>query len=244
MRKTAIFVEGQTELIFVREYLLRFFAYQNIDLECRTLFSDGKFESAEYDFPNKEAEFHFQIINVGGDTAVLSRMLKREMYLYQAGYEKIIGLRDMFTEEYLKKSATVDPKLNTKFIEASQNAIQRVAAQPKKITLCFATMETEAWVLGMFELFERMDEKLTPEFIHENLEFNLKETDPENYFFQPSKNLDEIFQLIGKAYGKKKGDVEAIANISQKEDFENLLKKSVCSTFNRFHEAILGSSEN
>ena len=64
MKKIAIFVEGQTELIFVREYLLKQFEYQGIDLECRNLFKDEKIQSAEYDFPNNEAEIHFQIINV------------------------------------------------------------------------------------------------------------------------------------------------------------------------------------
>lgn len=244
MRKTAIFVEGQTELIFVREYLLRFFEYQNIDLECRTLFSDGKFGSTEYDFPNSHAEFHFQIINVGGDTAVLSRLLKREKYLRQAGYEKIVGLRDMFTEEYQKLSGRVDTEINAKFLAASKKAIESRATQPERISLCFATMETEAWMLGMFELLERTDEKLTPDFIQENLGIDLKVTDPETHFYQPSKDLDDIFQLIGKRYTKKKGDVEAIANVSEKADYENLLEKSVCSTFNQFHEVIFNNSES
>jgi predicted ATP-dependent endonuclease of OLD family len=33
MKKIAIFVEGQTELIFVREYLLKQFKDQGIDVE-------------------------------------------------------------------------------------------------------------------------------------------------------------------------------------------------------------------
>ena len=243
MRKTAIFVEGQTELIFVREYLLRFFEYQNIDLQCRTLFSDGKYESAEYNAPNAEAGFHFQIINVGGDTAVLSRLLKREDHLWKAGYEKIIGLRDMFTEAYLNLSRTIDAKINARFLAASQKAINERASHPEKISLCFAIMETEAWMLGMLEVFEKIDKKLTPAFIKEQLKIDLENIDPEAAFFQPSKNMDEVFQLVGKSYGKKKGEVEAIAKVSSKENFEHLLTKPSCSTFNQFHEAVFGISQ-
>ena len=50
MRKIAIFVEGQTELIVVREYLLKWFNYENIEIECRTLFTDSKFHAFPYDF--------------------------------------------------------------------------------------------------------------------------------------------------------------------------------------------------
>jgi hypothetical protein len=91
MRKIAIFVEGQTELIVVREYLLRWFNYADIEIECRTLFIEGKFHSAEYDYPTPNPQYHFQIINVGNDNAVLSRILKREQYMWSAGYEILLA---------------------------------------------------------------------------------------------------------------------------------------------------------
>ncbi len=99
MTKFAIFVEGQTELITVREFLLREFSYL-ISLECRTLFKASELKKAEYDFPNPAAHIHFQIVNVGNDNAVLSRILVREGHMWTAGYERIIGLRDMYSQAY------------------------------------------------------------------------------------------------------------------------------------------------
>ncbi len=84
MKKIAIFVEGQTELITLRELLLRDFEY-NVDIECRTLFKPGKFHKTPYDSFAPAADFHFQIINVGNDNAVLQRILRREEYLWNAG---------------------------------------------------------------------------------------------------------------------------------------------------------------
>jgi len=99
MKKIAIFVEGQTELITVREFLLREFDY-TVKIECRTLFKPGKFNKAPYDYNSSDAEFHFQIVNVGNDTAVLQRILEREKHMWNSGYEKIIGLRDMYSQIY------------------------------------------------------------------------------------------------------------------------------------------------
>ena len=99
MKKTVVFVEGQTELIFVREYLLKWFEWQ-VDLECTKLTRGGDFEYAEYNFPNLTAEQHFQIIDVGNDTSVLPKILKYEKRMRELGYDKLIGLRDMYSEIY------------------------------------------------------------------------------------------------------------------------------------------------
>ena len=50
MVKTAIFVEGQTELIFVREYLLKLYGYNGVEVACFTLFTDGSRNSTEYPY--------------------------------------------------------------------------------------------------------------------------------------------------------------------------------------------------
>jgi len=35
--RIAVFVEGQTELIVVREVILKYYEYTDIEIECRTL---------------------------------------------------------------------------------------------------------------------------------------------------------------------------------------------------------------
>ncbi len=242
MRKTAVFVEGQTELIFVREFLLKVFEYQNIDLECRTLFTDQSFLKAEYDFPNPAAAYHFQVINVGNDNSVLSRILKREQYMWNTGYERIIGLRDMYSKNYREASNTIQPSVNQRFIDGIQQTIQVKASQPDKISVCFAIMETEAWFLGLYELFEKMNNRLTVTHIHTKLDLNLAAIDPETTVFHPAKCVEEIYALADKSYDKRKGDIEAIASLLEKQDFFTLQARDVCASFNLFFEKIQVSS--
>ncbi len=241
MKKIAIFVEGQTELIVVREYLLKWFDYQNLEIECRTLFSDGKFHSSEYDYSTPNPQFHFQIINVGNDNAVLSRILKREQYMWRAGYEKIIGLRDMYSKEYREKSTVIDESVNKQFINARSEIIQLRATQPDKIKMCFAIMETETWFLGLHEIFEKIDKQLTNDFIFNQLSINLADIDPEKDVFHPAILLERIYGLIGNNYQKHKGDIEALTHHFDRESINNLLEQDKCNSFNVFHHAIHGN---
>jgi hypothetical protein len=157
MKKIAIFVEGQTELIVVREHLLRWFNYSDIEIECRTLFVDSKFHKVPYDVPSPTPQYHFQIINVGSDSLVLSRILKREALMWHAGYDKIIGLRDMYSQEYRERSSVIDARVNADFINAHRQTIDAKAQKPAQIVVQFAIMETEAWFLGLTQIFEKLD---------------------------------------------------------------------------------------
>ena len=102
MKKIVIFVEGQTELIFTRELLLKCYEWQNIWIECYSLFNDRDLNPVDYSHKDPNAEFYYQIINIGNDTKVLSSILKRERYLFSSNqsFDKIIGLRDMYSKEY------------------------------------------------------------------------------------------------------------------------------------------------
>jgi len=236
--KTAIFVEGQTELILVREMLLRLFEYQNIHLECYTLFTDSKFHADEYPFGDEAAEYYFQIINAGSDNTVITRLLNREKYLWNVGFDRIIGLRDMFSENYrrLSRKRKIDQSLNQKFIEGSRKTIDEKAEQPDKIFFSFAIMEAEAWLLGMPIAFERMNEDLTIKNIAKSLNINLNEIDPETDFFHPANEVKAIFDLTENKYKKRKGDVSALVACIEKEDYEALNESEKCASFSTFYE--------
>ncbi|HWK02285.1 MAG TPA: DUF4276 family protein [Puia sp.] len=231
MIKTAIFVEGQTELIFVRELLLKIFEYQRIALECYTLFTDSNFNPTEYAFPNQEAEHFFQIINVGNDQSVLTRILRREKFMRNAGFVRIIGLRDMYSREYREEAQNhkIDLAINQKFIDGAREQIKST-----NIYFSFAIMEVEAWLLGLRKVFAKMDEKLTPEFIEEKLGFNLDTINPEEAFFHPANQVIDLFGLIGKHYNKSKGDINAIVSHIAREDYFELLESTKCDSFKEF----------
>ncbi|GHE73123.1 hypothetical protein [Roseivirga thermotolerans] len=241
--KTAVFVEGQTELILIREMLLRHFAYQEVSIACYTLFSDNKLNATDYSFPapNEFAETHFQIINVGGDNAVLTRLLNREQELINAGYDLILGLRDMFSENYIKivKDRTIKKEISDKFIDGHNQQIRSKATRPESIRFHFAVMEAEAWFLGMPEALTRMDNRLTAEYIEEHRKYNIDEIDPETEFFHPANEVKAIYELVGRRYDKSKGDIDQLVNQVTKEDYETLDSGEKCESFSSFYKSLV-----
>jgi hypothetical protein len=238
MKKIAIFVEGQTELIFTRELLLKCYEWQNIWVECYSLFNDRDLNPVEYSFPNQDAEFYYQIINIGNDTKVLSSLLKREKYLFSANqaFDKIIGLRDMYSKEYREtaKSSIIKDEINQKFINSHNATIERFSENPDKVNFHFAIMELETWLLGINGIFSDFNEELTTEKIEEELEVNLEEIDPEKEVFHPAKLISEIMSLVNESYDKKKGEVNKFMGRISKEDFNILFESNKCETFNQF----------
>ena len=240
MKKIALFVEGNTELIFIRDFLLKYFEYQNIEIQCRKLqYRDGSFLGVDYDFPNKEANYHFQIIDVGNDVSVVLQIRKNALRMKNLGYHHIIGLRDMYSEEYIKMcdgNRIIREDINEKLRIGNQKSISE-ADQVIPSTIIFATMEIEAWLLGIPNIFVRIDQILTPDFIQEKLRIDLSK-DPETTYFHPETIVSKIFSLIGKNYGKHQSDVESLMGHSTKQDFETLIESNKCNSFKQFVSAL------
>lgn len=232
MKKTVIFVEGQTELIFVREFLLTFFNYDGIALECFTLFSEGKHTPTEYCFPNDAADNYYQIVNVGNDKGVLSRMLRREKHLIESGFTKIIGLRDMYSQEYkeIVKNGKIDLEVNQQFINGVKSQIKL-----PYMYFCYAIMEIESWLLGIGAWINRFDSKLTDEYLVSEFKYSLIDIDPEVDFFHPSKKVEKIFALVDKNYNKSKGDIHSIVSLLKTQDYTDFLHSSKCKSFKEFY---------
>lgn len=238
MRKIAVFVEGQSELIFTREMLLKCFEWQGIWVECYSLFNDINLNPVEYSFPNPSADVYYQIINIGNDTKVLSSILRREQYLFSTNqaFDKIIGLRDMYSKEYREavQSHTITPGINNRFIKSHISTLKEKAKNPEKINFHFAIMELEAWLLGFNDFFSRFNDKLTNEKINSALNVNLNEINPETDVFHPAELISKIMNLVGDTYDKKKGEVNKFMGRITKDDFCSLFMSENCSTFSNF----------
>lgn len=145
-RKIAIFVEGDTELVFVRHFLNTWYNYDaNLyGFECYKLQSNNK-HTVPYPVGSRNSENFYEIIVVGNDNSVLSKMLSRAEELGNAGFSSIIGLRDMFCDKYHQASShgrVVSTSLNAKFINMAQKEIsQSLLSNKQDIHLHFAIME-------------------------------------------------------------------------------------------------------
>lgn len=242
MKKIAIFTEGQTELIFIREFLFRIVDPSKLSIECYELLA-YKLSSVPFSYYSPDPEVHFMIIDVHGDEGVLSSIREREKHLIEkGGYDKIIGLRDMYSKVYRKLSPRViNDSVTQKLIQTYSLSIQNMTYN-NKIKLYLAIMEIEAWFLAMYDIFQKIDKKLTVDIIKRNLGIDLKIIDPQSVFYKPEEQIRAIFGLCGRRYDKKKGDAENICSKMDLIDFDNARENNRCSCFDDFYQGITSYS--
>ena len=180
------------------------------------------------------------IVNVGNDNSVLSSIIGRLKFLRNKGFRLVIGLRDMYSSQYIR-----DAKKHEIVDEVSQrhaNSVKDVLRDIEDGTFVdfhFAIMEIEAWFLGMDGFLERLDSRLTRDFVIKDLNINL-DADPENTIFHPAAELGKIYALVDKRYDKHKSDISSIMSLLTNDDFLRLINSGKCNTFKMFAESLLG----
>ena len=236
MKKIAIFVEGQGEQIFIRNLLFHLIDPSKFSFRCVKLCA-GTVRDALYQFQNPNAEIHFQILNVQGDGGVLGAIRELEELLFSKGFTRIIGLRDMYSEAYRKRSREIDDQVTQEFVDRTNETIAQMS-NAERIRLHFSIMELEAWWLSMYNLFSKIDARLTQRFIEEELSYDLSKIDPQKVFFHPAREVEKIFELIGSRYDKSRDDVEKITSKIDVSDISNAAENNRCNSFSKFCEEL------
>ena len=213
-----------------------------ISFKCYDLLGQ-EFIKAPYSYSSLSPEIHFLVVNVSNDEKVLSSIKEREKDLIEkSGYEKIIGLRDMYGREYKKHSPGVMNKQVSNMIINGNNQTIKGMTHYNRIKLCFAVMEIEAWFLGMYDLFQKIDPLLTVEYIKQNLGIDLKRIDPQKEFYHPYDQVKSISGLCGREYGKKAGEVESICSKMDSSSFDKAVENNRCMSFADFYREITSYS--
>ena len=233
--RIVVYVEGKTELVFVREFLCKWYDYvgSRMGLKCMEL-RNTEAHDTDYSFGDQNAERHYTIVNVGGDQRALSKALSNAPEHRRRGYQRVLVLRDMYSDGYVNfsKKRVIDPVINEKFIQGAQMSIDK--AEMTDFVFCsFAIMEIEAWILGMGWYLEKVDKKLNQMTLLEALEFDL-DKDPEVLEFHPAKRLKKIYNHVDLDYDKHEHQINSIMSHLDKQDFEFLLDMEKCSSFNAF----------
>lgn len=240
-RKIAVFVEGQTELVFVREFLAKWFSYDTnlIGFDCYNLLR-SEFCDTSYTFGSLGSENYYMIVNVGNDCSVLSKIRDRIQQLDNLGYQVVIGLRDMYSAQYIidAKGRKIDNTITRLHIEAVREQIEHMP-KGEMVKFHFAIMEVEAWLLGMCQFLQGINPRLTPEYILQQTNIDLFK-DPETTLFHPAAELERIYGLAGRTYDKHEADIASVMANLQLEDFIFLIKSEKCNTFKTFTDSLLG----
>ncbi len=197
MRKLAIFVEGQTEQIFVQRFLAEIGGERNITFEVRVL-SGGSFttlRSTEIIDPVNPISYYILIVNCQNDEKVKSVVLDQRASLTKNGYSLVLGLRDLYP-------------LQLPDLEKTKNDLKYgIPTNGVPIFILLAVTEIEAWFLQEYTHFQKIDDKLDPASFKRDFGFDPM-TDSAEMVVAPAALLNEIYSSVGKAYKKKRSQVE------------------------------------
>ncbi|MBD5356467.1 MAG: DUF4276 family protein [Bacteroides sp.] len=233
--KIAVYVEGHTELIFVCEFLRKWYDNDPSKVCIRYEYLNGvRPIKKNLEFGDKHSQRIYIIVNAGNDTTALSGAFKTASNRKSNGLDRILVLRDMYSKKYRqdKKQRGIDPIRNNKFINEAQSEINKRGF--KGYVYChFAIMEIEAWFLGMGWYFQKVDSSFTPDYLLSQLKFDLKD-DPETKYYHPVKWMEKIYKHFGSNYRKHEKEVNSIMSNLDKSDFETLFRSGKCASFNSF----------
>ncbi len=192
MNRLAIFVEGETEQLFV-EWLVREIATSaHLHVEMRAA-RGGKSTRrrtriVESSGDNPEIQHYFLIVDCSGDGGVKSRILEEYQNLVKYGYGAIVGLQDA-------------PKRRLDIPKLQNGLLASVPIVPIPVQFVMAIMEIEAWFLAEYTHFSKIDKGLTAAAIQSALAFNPSSEDM-RLRDHPADDLNACYQIVGERYQK------------------------------------------
>lgn len=214
MKRIAIFVEGQTEQIFIHRLVREILGDDDVSIVLKRSVGGTKIPKQEL---VKGASFsrnpnYFILINdCGSDNRVKSEIIDNFENLSDKGYDYILGVRDLYP------LSEVDyPRL-----EKGMNFLpSRYKSYHDLFKIIIVIQEVETWFLAETHHYQKVDKRLNGHFISKYLGFNPFAIDVTQRK-HPSKDLNDIYRLVGKSYTKRYWQVEKLVN---RLDFDNVIR--------------------
>jgi hypothetical protein len=212
LKKIAIFVEGQTEQIFVSKLIREIAGEKNISITEQKVFGGSSVPRQIIHLSSTTqptARYEALIRDCANDEKVASEIRDNFSALQAQGYTQIIGLRDLYpsalsTLPNMRRGLAVTERLCSNTNNATNIVI--------------AVHEVEAWFLAECTHYTCIDPTLTIPHITANLGFDPC-TDNMRLRSHPAADLHSIYQLAGRSYSKKRRQVEGIVDCL---DYTNL----------------------
>lgn len=239
--KYAVYVEGQSEMLFVADVLQKYSNYDpyKCGFLCINLTADD-FERVPFPIQGSESSAnYYQIVNVNNDTRVLSKMNKDIPGLIAQGYNVFIGLKDVYGSAYegmFDGRQDIDRALIEK-LYSIQNGV--VDAHDSDCRLHYAIMEYEAWMLALIEQYIISKGKPVGE-ICAQVGTNIVDIDPEKHIYHPYPLVKQIFQACGEDYNKHSKESYSFLAVLGVDDYERLRHSEKCASFRKFLDSLLG----
>jgi hypothetical protein len=204
-KKIACFVEGQTEQIFVERLFQKIAGYKKISIETRKWqgTKDNRRIQSRKQSIVKDAPFLVLLYNCGCDSQVVSDIRKQHESLTNSGYEKILGLRDLYPDPLERKQEKET---------GTTGLLRHLQKTGVPISVIFAVMEIEAGFLAEWNYFAKIDNRLTCDFILQECGLDLRNIVDIEQRAHPSQDLDKIYRLVSRKYDKSEQTSQEIIN--------------------------------
>lgn len=201
MTRIAIFVEGQTERKFVKKLIGRRYGY--LIFRITEIIRRGKNTHISNEGLRESfgLDCSFLLVEVPSRDKLISYVIDNpSTMVLKQGFNLLLGLQDLFPD---KRSDKV------RIINSINTSLNRSPVYDK-ISVVVAIMETEAWFLCDWRMFERIDARLTSTSIQSHLNLDLVNYDPELAYNHPSKTLDDILKLAQRRYRKRSSEIDTV----------------------------------
>jgi hypothetical protein len=203
MNRLAIFVEGYTEVVFVKKLIEEIAGKNKVLIEHKKISGGSKSPRRVIRITASKPtgqQYYVLIFDCGGDGQVKTRIQEEHDNLTKAGYLGIIGIRD------------VRPVFNHSDIPRLEaNLPKYIKTTLAPVSFILSIMEIEAWFLCETTHFTRIEPSITVNAIRNNLGF-----DPENEKMElrlcPANDLDDCYAIGGKSYDKTQTKIDITVN--------------------------------
>lgn len=236
--KVAIYVEGITEAGLVYRLIGEKYLWDwtRVRIECLNLDPINASEDLR-DYGDENAPDYFLIYDSQSDTSVVSDICERYKGHRDNGFDKVVGLRDVYSENYIE---LYHRQMNIANVEQFINDIHKHLSELDNtgfIRVRFAVMETEAWLLALSNVFEKLDPRLDADGLLNMAGMDVN-TDPQSKYFHPFTKIEDIFRAIGRTYSKHWREIKEIVLKIEQVDFERLYNSGRCQSFRDFYDAV------
>lgn len=197
MKKLAVFVEGETEVVFIEKLLLSVAGIKKIRISKSRDRGGGRAPHVRtltgVAGEKQKPEYVANIIDCAGDERMTSTLRENYVGLCRERYDAIIGLRDVRGEKDGVPLSLADVPQVRRWMN------HRIPTKPILATMILAVMEIEAWFLAEISHFANIDPSLTPDRVSQLLAFDPRTENVETRL-RPSNDLDLVYKSVGQWY--------------------------------------------
>lgn len=232
-KKLAVFVEGQTEQLFVQRLLREIAGQNNIAIDPIQFIGSGpaRVRRVRGKTP-ADIPFYAQVCDChgGGElTTVVSDIRDHYQGLVNEGYSLIMGLRDVY------------PVPNSRMQKLREGIMSFLPRGPVPVHMVLAVREIEAWFIVEDRHYVQLHPELTPRKILKNMHLDVCTVRAET-IYHPAETLNKIYRLKSFGYHKSRSDIQRTIDALDYDYLINEVPKraqslgELCRSLKRFFE--------